>query len=205
MKLFDKKYVYFMWDDILKDKGVLVEDDIYNLEREVNDGDDGFFEVVKSDNYSEPFRIDYDNVTYRFAYYDPNYLCKIAYYNEGKTVQVKDSKGWLDWVLDAEPVWDSGEFRIKPEEPKYRPFKDTKELIDYWQLNYNPGAASRPQYSKPIIWIRKLEDCVTYSTDYMITGIDKYTVFIEDMWIELKELFERGYTFLDDKPFGIKE
>ena len=203
MELFDKKYVYFMWDDCLKDKDVLVEDDIYNLEREVNKGDTGFLEVEKSDS-NEPFRIGYDNVTYRFAYYDPNYLCKIAYHKEGKTIQIKDSNGWTDWVINAEPEWNLYEYRIKPDEPKYRPFKDTQELIDYWQLNYNPGAASRPPFSKPIIWIRSPEDDTTYCTDYMITGIDKYTVFIEDMWIELKTLFDRGYTFLDNKPFGVK-
>lgn len=200
MKLFDKKYVYFMWDDCLNGKEVLVEDDIYNLEKEVNDGDRAFFEVSKS-NSNEPFKVKFDNITYRFAYYDPNYKLKIAFHIEGKTIQVKDSEDWLDWKVNAEPAWDCEEFRIKPDEPKYRPFKDTKELIDYWQLNYNPEAASRPQYSKPIIWIRDKR----YNADYMITAMDNKTVFIEDMWIELKELFEKGYTFLDDKPLGVKE
>lgn len=203
MKLFNKKYVYFMWDDFLNGKKVLVEDDIYNLEKEVDDGDTAFFEVTKSDS-NEPFRIKCEFTTYRFAYYDPNYLCKIAYCKD-KTIQIKDSQGWVDWKLLAEPEWDLYEFRIKPEESKYRPFKDTNELIHYWQMNYNPGAASRPQYSKPIIWIRKPEDDVTLSTDYMITGFDKHDVFVEDMWIDLEELFEKGCTFLDGKPLGVKE
>lgn len=197
MKLFDKKYVYFMWDDCLKGKEVLVEDDIYNLEKEVNDGDTAFFEVSKSDS-NEPFRIEYEDTTYRFAYYDPNYLCKIAY-NEGKEIEVLIGE---QWCSASSPVWnDDNQYRIKPEESKYRPFNDTKELIDYWQLNYNPGAANRPQYSKPIIWIHDTR----YNADYMITAMDDKTVFIEDMWLESKELFEKEYTFLDGKPLGIKE
>ena len=199
MKLFDKKYVYFMWDDFLKDKKVLVEDDIYNLEEKVNNGDTYLFEVEDSDSY-EPFKVVHTSKSYRFAYYDPNYLCKIAYH-EGKTIQIKDSQGWVDWNLNTEPDWDLYEFRIKPDEPKYRAFENTQELIDYWQLNYNPGAANRPQYSKPIIWIHDER----YDTDYMITAMDDKTVFFEDGWYELKDLFEKGYTFLDNKPLGIEE
>ena len=136
-----------------------------------------------------------------------DYLPFVQALAEGKTIQLwkESDKTWNDIkyniCFDCEPKL----YRIKPSEPKYRPFKDTKELIDYWQLHYNPGAANRPQYSKPIIWIRKSEDDTTYATDYMITGIDKNTVFIEDMWIEITELFERGYTFLDGKPLGVRE
>ena len=120
---------------------------------------------------------------------------------EGKTIQVwsECASSWNDMKYNINFDSDPENYRIKPDEPKYRPFIDTKELIDYWQLHYNPGAANRPQYSKPIIWIHQGH------VDYMITGFDKYNVCLDDIWIELKELFERGYTFLDGKPLGVKE
>lgn len=118
VRLFDPKFVHFMWDDSLKGKEVFASNDIYSLMAAVNNGykKDG---LVKEYGYSNsPFITVKGNRLYMFAYYDPNYEVKRAY-AEGKTIQVKtyDHPMWLD--VDS-PAWDSGngiEFRVKPDCP----------------------------------------------------------------------------------------
>ena len=36
---------------------------------------------------------------------------------------------------------------------KYRPFKDSEELKDFWNKNYSAGIA-RPAFTNPSIWVR---------------------------------------------------
>ena len=86
--------------------------------------------------------------------------------------------------------WNNTEYRIKPE-PKYRPFKNTKEC---WQ---------EMQKHQPFGWLKlKCED-----TAYgMLTLIkDKGAVVgINDTPFSYRYLFY-NYTFADRQPFGIKE
>ena len=50
----------------------------------------------------------------------------------------------------------------------------------------------------PLIWVKSKE---YDNTTYLITAYDKENVHIEEIWIDLKELFEK-YTFLDGRPCG---
>ena len=115
---------------------------------------------------------------------------------EGKVIQMLDDRSiWTDLTeREGLPIGTLGEspniFRIKPE-PKYRPFKDAKEC---WQEMLK---------HQPFGWLKlKCED-----TAYgMLTLIkDKgAAVGIDDTPFCYRYLFY-NYTFVDRRPFGIKE
>lgn len=120
MKLFDEKFVHFMWDDKLAEKRVFAADAIGYLMKSVEEGDESdLWEVEYSGRLSFPFhKIGGSDVN--FVYYDPNYSIKKAF-NEGKTIQYQ-LVGEVDWrdVGDEEMfkqyIEEGRTFRIKPEE-----------------------------------------------------------------------------------------
>lgn len=118
MELFDKKFVYLEWDDVLEGKEVFVADCLANLRRMVNNNDHyGYSECVVDSCVEFPFRV-YSGITFAMAYYDPNYECKLAWKN-GKQIQSK-STVYVDaeWVDNDFPDWNNPceAFRIKPDE-----------------------------------------------------------------------------------------
>ena len=127
MELFDKKYVYFMWDDSLEGKEGFFADDISVLAARVNGHHTkAYGKVCKAESTSYPFarvrdkeHISDRDVTYRFFYHDLLYKYKVAF-SGGKTVQIKDHihNDWQD-ILYENILWgetaDTGEFRIKSE------------------------------------------------------------------------------------------
>ena len=120
MELYDSKYVYFEWDDVLEGKDVFLEDYISALKDKVNNNLEAG-KVMKDIGEDFPFYSITHGDRYTFAYYDPNYEVKKAY-NEGKKLQwkCKDEEDWRDWDGDSSPfflVEDCGsyELRVKPE------------------------------------------------------------------------------------------
>lgn len=115
MELFDKKFVYFMWDDELKGKECFYDDNIEGLRDTVNKNKTDFKSCLEPNTSDYPFRPILRGKTccsWRFAYYDPNYECKVAY-SEGKKIQHR-RKGEKDWY-ESTPARDSRyEYRIKP-------------------------------------------------------------------------------------------
>ena len=114
MELFDKKFVYFMWDDNLRGKECFYDDDIESLMRTVNKNDTDFKGCLepKTPVTGYPFRTVSKANSWRFAYYDPNYMYKVAY-SKGSRIQHRE-KGKSVWY-DGIPCWDSRyEYRIKP-------------------------------------------------------------------------------------------
>lgn len=117
MKLYDKKYVYFEWDDKLKGKKGFVATDILHIKKQVNGCTDTTL-IYHSSSNTQPFTQGYYN--YNFAYYDPNYEVKKAY-NEGKKLQWKyrHEKQWYDWDNDSCPTFfdntNGYELRVKPD------------------------------------------------------------------------------------------
>lgn len=112
-ELFDKQYVYFMWDDELIDKYCFVADTIDDLRDAVNDFTGYPERIVGKHAPDYPFQT--EGTHYVFAYYDPNYNCKYAY-KQGKTIQayINCSDSWID---SQQPTWDSAcKFRIKPDD-----------------------------------------------------------------------------------------
>lgn len=132
MELFDPKFVYFMWDENLRYKKGLVHDNIEVIKRIVNSYDGNTDVIDYSKNDENPFKEEGCNTEYKFAYYDPNYECKIAY-NEGKQIQAKlngfEDKNWIDV---KQPTWEGNLiFRIKPKEnKKYWIIAQNSQFID---------------------------------------------------------------------------
>lgn len=119
MELFDKKFIYLEWDDKLEGKEAFLADSLPELRRRVEQDDPNFRYIVKKREGDYPFG---GSVCYAMAYYDPNYICKWAYYTQGKVIQFRGDEHdeWKDFV--GEPLWsDACEYRVKPiipEEPK---------------------------------------------------------------------------------------
>lgn len=123
MELFDQRFVRFMWDDELVGKDCFVADNIEDLTFAVrNDGKCGVRTnaLRPSSRASLPFLDSVCNNCYPFAYYDPNYRVKWAYYKEGKKVQVKKTDSFADWVDCNGPLWSEDcSYRVKPDEEKW--------------------------------------------------------------------------------------
>jgi hypothetical protein len=115
MELFDKKFVYFMWDESLRGKECFYDDDIDELRNTVNENDTDFKDCLEPGTTTYPFRPVLRGKapsSWRFAYYDPNYECKVAY-SKGSQIQHRE-KGKSVWH-DGTPAWDEKfEYRIKP-------------------------------------------------------------------------------------------
>ncbi|MBR4396647.1 MAG: hypothetical protein IKS93_02205 [Methanobrevibacter sp.] len=83
----------------------------------------------------------------------------------------------------------------------YRPFKDTDELIAYWEKHYGNG--NRPEHTMPLIWLKDKDT----GNVFLITGYDEdeYVCLGDDWWLSMKELFEQC-KFLDGNCCGkVKE
>ena len=102
MELYNKKYVYFEWSDKLDGQYCFVADNIDALISKVNNNDTcQFLKVSKSDNESCPFEYVYKNEISghsRFAYYDPNYNVKYAYFVQHKNIYVTLRNRNIDWM-----------------------------------------------------------------------------------------------------------
>lgn len=111
----------------------------------------------------------------------------IQAFAEGKTVQYKTEKEWIQTnVPTFNPyLW---EYRIKPE-PKYRPFANAEEC---WQ---------EMKKHEPFGWVK-------YKTDDVYSFICKVEedrcYFAVNVYWAFDTILEK-YTFADGTPFGIKE
>lgn len=107
---FEDKFVHFRWSEELKGKKCFVADDMEDLELAFTKGET--YDVGERKSSAFPFSA--NDSYYRFAYYDPNYDCKVAY-NEGKKIQFKYKKD--EWRDAKCPEWlDDFEYRIKPDD-----------------------------------------------------------------------------------------
>ena len=114
-------------------------------------------------------------------------------YAEGKPIEV---------FLDKEFKWgevptdgyhfdvENDSYRIK-KEPKYRPFKNAKECFEEMKKHY------------PIGWmyLDKIWDNILVH----ITEIGVGYVEFDSCIYSFVEAFNKGFTFADGQPFGIKE
>ena len=116
-------------------------------------------------------------------------------------------------VSNKDFVYDYGNNAEKVKEKNYRPFKNCDELVCcYNEKAYTPIIAvsmNTKLYKlfRPNIWIKSKE----YGTDNMITAFDGNNesiggscVFIQDIWIDMKELFDK-FTFCDGSPCGVED
>ena len=108
-------------------------------------------------------------------------------YAEGKTIEVLLDGGWREVNLDEYSLDAENEhYRIK-KEPKYRPFRSAKECFEEMKKHY------------PFGWIY-WNNILVHITE---TGVG-YVKF-DSCTYSFVEAFNKGYTFADGQPFGIKE
>ena len=126
-------------------------------------------------------------------------------YAEGKTIQTIMPNG--EWRDCEKPDFNCNIsfYRIKQEEnytieqnkeKHYRPFEDAAELILEYQNRFH---VNNYCIEEPIIWVKK--KVCSGDERSLITAYDINCVFIQDIWIDLTELFEK-YTFLDGSVCG---
>ena len=116
-KMFDRRFVHFMWDDSLKGKEGFFADSIDDLIKYVEKNNRIKGEVIGSDGYHH-FVSDSDQI-WTFFYCDPLYEYRWAH-EHGKKVQVKlPFSGWTD--VTQNHTWDYGlEYRIVEEQKSQR-------------------------------------------------------------------------------------
>lgn len=121
-------------------------------------------------------------------------------YEDGKTIQSYDIEQ-DKWVNCHNPTWNwlGFDYRIKPES-KYRPYKDTDEMIADFKRRFN---AKVPPYAMPMIWVKRKDD-----SDFakLITefGYSCVWLSVNPVGITMSKLFQ-DYTYLDGSPCGMKE
>ena len=112
-------------------------------------------------------------------------------YAEGKTIEVLLDGGWREVNLDEYSLDAENEhYRIK-KEPTYRPFKNAKECFEEMKKHY------------PIGWmyLDKIWDNIVVH----ITEIGARDIEFNSCVYSFIEAFNKGFTFADGQPFGIKE
>ena len=110
-------------------------------------------------------------------------------YADGKDLQIcgQGSNKWTDVVIPFFN-WELNSYRIKPE-TKYRPFKNADECWEEMKKH------------EPLGWVKhKQFGC------YMCISMvyPKGVCFGSPLQYKYHEIFDK-YTFIDGKPFGIKE
>ena len=112
-------------------------------------------------------------------------------YAEGKSIEALLDDGWREVNLDEYSLDAENEhYRIK-KEPTYRPFKNAKECFDEMQKH------------QPIGWmyLDKIWDNILVH----ITEIGARDIEFNSCVYSFIEAFNKGFTFADGQPFGIKE
>ena len=112
-------------------------------------------------------------------------------YAEDKPIEVLLDDGWREVNLDEYSLdVENDSYRIK-KEPKYRPFKNAKECFEEMKKHY------------PIGWmyLDKIWDNIVVH----ITEIGAIDIEFNSCVYSSVEAFNKGFTFADGQPFGIKE
>ena len=112
----------------------------------------------------------------------------------------------IDNIIDTAFFYLAEEFT----ENKFRPYKDTDEMIEDFKKRYNSyggwSGKDNPMYN-PMIWIKsKTTGFRHLVTDYEdnCDHCNKSRIWIGSFSLGLKELFDE-YTYLDGSPCGIME
>lgn len=178
--------------------------------------------VNEESGICKPFAIREENESMRFVLEDNNWggLCYgLAYlvcparnfdaykaWKEGKAVEVTPYNPRHTYVRiendGEEPDWTQGYYRpaVEQKEKKYRPFKNCKELCDFW---YTKTAVNVPSYAMPLIWVkRKFAACTILITAF---NDDTFSaVSVDSVTYTFADLLEE-FTFLDGSPCGVEE
>ncbi len=89
----------------------------------------------------------------------------------------------------------------EPAEEKYRPYKNTDELIEDFKeriKGYGVTSSKCPMFQQTI-WIKRKDEL----KKHLIISFYEDCIYIEDVCKDMKDLFE-NYTYLDGTPCGKK-
>lgn len=113
---------------------------------------------------------------------------------EGKKIEWFDDL-LCEWKDTISPAWDwlGTDYRVKPE-VKYRPYKDTEEMLDDFCERFK---AKRTGYEGPSIWI--VSKCT--GVKYLITAISEQYIWTMSSDDSMTGLFT-AYTYKDGSPCG---
>ena len=124
----------------------------------------------------------------------------------------KESENYTVEQNAGENQIEGGVISISGSVSMYRPFNNCDELVECWEKKMLIPAFmytkdERDKLHRPSIWVKSKE----YGTDNLITAFDGDNesiggscVFIQDIWVDMKELFD-NFTFLDGSPCGVEE
>ena len=117
-------------------------------------------------------------------------------YEEGRKIEARYMQDG-DWFNCPEPRWnwDVYDYRVK-EEPKYRPYKDTEEMINDFCERFG---VKRTNFGEPFIWVK----AKTGQQKSLITDYDNARNLADLSYtsLTLTELFEQ-FTYLNDSLIG---
>ena len=88
-----------------------------------------------------------------------------------------------------------GKLTTVREEPSYRPYRDTDELIEDWKTRFMAGQWR--SHAMPLIWVMSKDTCLRT----LVTGYNLYSVIFNRTMVDLRDLFD-NYTYLDGSPCG---
>lgn len=86
----------------------------------------------------------------------------------------------------------------RAEEKKFRPYKDTDEMIADYKKRFSVDCA---EYEFPLIWIKSKE--IGGEKNLIIDAFES-AIGISDEYVPFKSLFN-SYTYLDGSPCGVEE
>lgn len=84
-------------------------------------------------------------------------------------------------------------------EPKYRPYKDTDEMIADYKEHFK--ISNVPAFCIPLIWVKGKPNFLTMEGTHFIVEIFDCAVRLGNSVIPLQNLFD-NYTYLDGSPCG---
>lgn len=202
-KIFDKKFVHFMWDDELEGKMGFAADAITSLQTAVDKNDILRRYTVKQPG-SNSFPIEMTTGDcFKFFYYDPLYIFKEAW-KDGRPVQYMTTINIKNEWADVPDSWNwninsDTKYRIRPEKA-WRPFKDINELQSVW-CNKRPLDTFKTDLDELIIWVHEKQGPRTIQ----IRGFNYNDNQIDiGHWCSLEYLYNI-YEFLDGTSCGVEE
>lgn len=204
MDLFDPKFIRAKYDETLRGKPVFFGDSMDAIRGYVESNTGSSFLTgfdYDADREFCGFKVSASPYSWEFVYYDPLYEIKLAH-KQGKRIQKKQCGEWenitnLSWSSDIE-------YRVAPDEPEYRPYKDFDEFLDDIHERF-PTTRNRPAGTMPLIWVKPQKNTPIYR---LITGYvmnNGVTVFeLSANMYTCKAMFDM-FTYMNGTPFGKKE
>ena len=112
-------------------------------------------------------------------------------YVEGKPIEVFLDGEWCEITSDGFNFdVENDSYRIK-KEPKYRPFKNAKECFGEMKKHYPIGW---------MFWNNICDNILVHVTEIGVGYVE-----FDSCIYSFVEAFNKGFTFADGQPFGIKE